>query len=97
MGSGWCCALTNFNQIRIFSQTGIQKHIISQGSPVVTMAGYESLLAIVYHGGPAMFGCPQMRLKMINMVNRDYRIIFDTECPVSRDSNLVWLGFSEEG
>ena len=34
---------------------------------------------------------------MVNMVNRDYRIIFDTECPVSRDANLVWLGFSEEG
>ena len=61
------------------------------------MAGYESLLAVVYHSGPSMFGCPQMRLKMINMVNRDYRILFDTEFPISRDSSLVWLGFSEEG
>ena len=34
---------------------------------------------------------------MINMVNRDYRVLFDTEFPISRDSNLVWMGFSEEG
>jgi hypothetical protein len=61
------------------------------------MTGYESLLAVVYHAGPSMFGCPQMRLKVINMVNRDYRIIFDIECPISRESNLIWLGFSEEG
>jgi len=31
------------------------------------------------------------------MVNRDYRVIFDTEFPISRESNLIWLGFSEEG
>lgn len=31
------------------------------------------------------------------MANRDYRILIDTEFPVSRSANLVWLGFSEEG
>jgi len=61
------------------------------------MVGYESLLAVVYHSGPGIFGFPQMRLKMINMVNRDYRVLFDIEFPVSRDSNLIWMGFSEEG
>ena len=61
------------------------------------MTGYENLLAVVYHSGPSVFGCQTMRLKMINMVNRDYRVIFDTEFPISRESNLIWLGFSEEG
>lgn len=41
MGTGWCCALTNFNYIRVFSNSGIQKHILCQGTPVVTMTGYE--------------------------------------------------------
>lgn len=61
------------------------------------MAGYETLLAVVYHSGPAIFGYQTMRLKLINMVNRDYRILIDTEFPLSREANLIWLGFSEEG
>ena len=31
------------------------------------------------------------------MTSRNYKIICDIECPISRDSNLVWAGFSEEG
>lgn len=34
---------------------------------------------------------------MINMSNRDYRVLVDTEFPLSRSANLIWLGFSEEG
>jgi hypothetical protein len=61
------------------------------------MTGYESLLAVVYHSGPSVFGSHTLRLKIINMANRDYRILLDAECPISRDSNLIWIGFSEEG
>lgn len=60
------------------------------------MAGYENLLAIVYHGGPAVYGCQQLRLKLIDM-NRSYQVLVDAECPISRYSNLVWFGYSEEG
>ncbi len=28
IGSGWCCALTNFNYLRVFSHDGIQKHMM---------------------------------------------------------------------
>lgn len=28
LGTGWCCALTNYNYIRVFSLLGIQKHIL---------------------------------------------------------------------
>jgi hypothetical protein len=38
-----------------------------------------------------------MRIKLINMTNRDYRILIDSEFPLSRSANLIWLGFSEEG
>ncbi len=38
-----------------------------------------------------------MRMKLISMTNRDYRILIDTEFPLSRSANLIWLGFSEEG
>jgi hypothetical protein len=38
-----------------------------------------------------------MRLKVIDMTNRTYNILYDIECPISKDSNLVWIGYSEEG
>ena len=49
IGSGWACVYTNYSYIRVFSSDGIQKHIICHGTPVVSMVGYENLLAIVYH------------------------------------------------
>ncbi len=57
VGSGWCAALTDFNYIRIFSSDGIQRHLLCQGTPVVSMAGYESFLSIIYHSGPPIYGC----------------------------------------
>ena len=57
MGSGWCAAATDFGYIRVFSTEGVQRTIISHGTPFVTMAGYENLLAVVYHGGPSVYGC----------------------------------------
>lgn len=61
------------------------------------MVGYENMLAVVYHSGPSIFGCQAMRVKIICLANRDYRILTDIECPISRNSNMVWLGFSEQG
>ena len=48
VGSGWNAVLTNYNYIRIFSNNGIQKGLLCQAHPIVTMAGYENFLAIVY-------------------------------------------------
>lgn len=31
------------------------------------------------------------------MSNKNYNILYDIECPISKNSNLIWLGFSEEG
>jgi hypothetical protein len=97
-GSGWCCVLTSpCNYIRVFSADGIQKTLLCQGTPVVSMTGYENLLAIVSHNGPPVYGMQTMRLKVINMDDRDYRTVVETECPVSKDSYIVWMGFTEEG
>jgi len=57
IGSGWCVAYTNFNYLRVFSNDGIQRHLMCQGTPVVTMTGYENILAVIYHAGPSIFGC----------------------------------------
>lgn len=61
------------------------------------MAGYENLLAIVYHAGPSIYGCQCLKVKIINMSNRDYRTLVDCEMPICKSANLTWFSFSEEG
>ena len=34
---------------------------------------------------------------MMDMSLRSYRILYDIECPITKHSNLTWIGFSEEG
>ena len=48
VGSGWNAVHTTFNYLRIFSNNGIQKDMICVAHPIVTMAGYENFLAVVY-------------------------------------------------
>lgn len=43
-GTNWVCVYTSSALIRVFTSSGIQKFVISQGSPVLTMSGYENLL-----------------------------------------------------
>lgn len=61
------------------------------------MAGYENLLAVAYHNGPSIFGCQSLRVKIIQVTNRDFKTIADLDCPISRNSNMVWMSFSEQG
>ena len=61
------------------------------------MAGYENLLAIVYHSGPSIYGCQALKLKVINMTTRNYKTIINTDLPLSRQAVIVWMSFSDEG
>ena len=83
--------------LRVFSTAGIQKEIVSVGHPVVTMAGYENLLAIVYHGGSSFMGSQCLRLRVMTVGTRDCRVLMDTDCAITPCSELKWFGFSEEG
>lgn len=67
MGSGWSAVATDFGYIRVFSNEGVQRTILCQGTPFVTMAGYENILAVVYHSGPSVYGCQALRMKIIDM------------------------------
>ena len=37
-----------------------------------------------------------MKIKIIDM-NNGYRTVYDIDFPISNNSNLIWLSFSEEG
>ncbi|CDW81941.1 wd repeat and hmg-box dna-binding protein 1-like [Stylonychia lemnae] len=96
-GSDWVAIYTNLNYVRVFSNEGIQKYIFSLATPLVSMTGYENLLSIAYHAGPPVYGCQAMKVRTYDMNCKNYSIISDIECPLSRTSNLVWIGYSEEG
>jgi hypothetical protein len=57
LGTGWCAIFTDYGYLRVFTSDGVQKYIVSLGTPVVSMTGYENLLSIVYHSGPSVYGC----------------------------------------
>lgn len=94
-GTGWCCAYTDSGYLRFFSSDGVQKLVIHQGSMLVSMAGYENLLAIVYHSGLPIYEHQQLTVKIIDCNSR--KTIYEGLCPLSRLSRLSWFGFSEEG
>lgn len=103
-GSGWCACVTDKNWLRIFSQDGVQKQVLSQSSQIVTMVGYENLLAITYHDGLPIYDSQQIKMKIINcgglkMGHSDtlYQTLYEGQCPVSKRSSISWMGFSEEG
>jgi chromosome transmission fidelity protein 4 len=65
-GTGWCACVTDSNFLRIFSQEGVQKQVLSQSSMIVTMTGYENLLVIVYHAGLPIYDHQQLKFKIID-------------------------------
>ena len=65
--------------------------------PVLTVAGYENLLVLVYHAAPAFYGQQALKAKIIDLGSKSYSIVNDIECPITRSSTLSWLGFSDEG
>lgn len=95
IGSKWVACQTDANFLRFFTKDGVQKIILSQSSMVVTMAGYENLLAIVYHSGLPIYEFQQLKCKIIDTNN--FKTIYDGQCPVSKSSNISWFGFSDEG
>lgn len=94
-GTNWVVCFTDCNYLRFFSKDGIQKYILNQSSMVVTMAGYENLLAIVYHAGLPLYDQQNLKCKIID--TNSYKVVLDDICPISRRSTMTWFGFSDEG
>jgi chromosome transmission fidelity protein 4 len=95
-GTGWAAVYTNQGLIRVFSTTGIQKYVISQGLPILTMVGYENLLGVIYHQGPPVLGYQSTRVKILD-ISKQMMQLMDIDFPVSRYQTLQWADFSEEG
>ncbi|KAF9129281.1 hypothetical protein BGW39_004292 [Mortierella sp. 14UC] len=85
---------TSRGYIRTFSQSGVQTGIFSVGS-IVAVAGLQDLAIIIYHQGEPFEGSQNLGYVMYN-VGTNQRIQRGT-LPVSDDTTVTWLGFSEHG
>ena len=67
------------------------------------MAGYENLLVIFYHSALPVYESQQIKYKIIDCgglcskQNTLYKTVMDGEAPMQKYTNLMWVGFSEEG
>ncbi|KAJ8536345.1 hypothetical protein K7X08_034746 [Anisodus acutangulus] len=96
LGIGWVAAITSCNFLRIFTQGGLQRHILSLDGPVVTAAGFKDELAVVTHASPPLPSNEQI------LEFRVFNIRTGTQprlgrLPLTPGSCLSWFGFSEEG
>lgn len=95
-GSGWVAAITSLNLLRIFSEGGLQKHVISLDGPVVTATGCNDQLAVVTHVSDCLPSNEQvMEFRVFNISKMTQQL--NGRVALTPGSRLTWIGFSEEG
>ncbi|KAJ3693246.1 hypothetical protein LUZ60_008726 [Juncus effusus] len=96
VGKGWVACVTSLNFLRIFTQAGLQRHILSVNGPVVTLAGFGDLLAIVTHSSDCLpSGDQVLEIKVFNI--NEARETLNGRLALTPASRLTWFGFSEDG
>lgn len=96
-GSAWVAAATE-DSLKVFDLGGNQLRNVSLDKKVIALAGYENLLAYVYHDTVPMWGCQSLRMQII-AVDRNCSTSFvsETIVPIKLLSVLKTFGFSYEG
>uniref|UniRef100_A0A7N0RC00 WD repeat and HMG-box DNA-binding protein 1 n=1 Tax=Kalanchoe fedtschenkoi TaxID=63787 RepID=A0A7N0RC00_KALFE len=96
LGTGWVAAVTSLNFLRIFTEGGLQRSILSLDGPVVTAAGLRDQLAVVTHASHCLPSGDQMlEFRLFNI--RKGTLSLRGNLPLTPGSFLNWFGFSEEG
>ncbi|PKI70341.1 hypothetical protein CRG98_009221 [Punica granatum] len=96
LGTGWVAAITSLHFLRIFTEGGLQRHVLSLDGPVVTASGFRDQLAIVSHASDCLPSNDQvLEYRVFNISNSTQ--LLKGRLPLSPGSHLTWLGFSEEG
>ena len=98
-----CCVVyTSLNNLRIFTLGGIQTIIISMPGPVVTMASYQSNLAIIYHNAAPVYGCQSLtgEIWFTNELGVESKAEYFKEefkVAITPKEKVVWMGYSDTG
>ncbi|KAK3154137.1 hypothetical protein QOZ80_2BG0186610 [Eleusine coracana subsp. coracana] len=96
LGAGWVAAVTSLNFLRIFTEGGLQMHILSLSGPVVTAAGHGDQLAIISHASDCLpSGDQVLDVKVFNISKGAQSM--SGRLTLTPCSQLSWFGFSENG
>ncbi|KAI8359261.1 hypothetical protein B0O80DRAFT_439828 [Mortierella sp. GBAus27b] len=85
---------TSKGYVRVFSQSGIQTALFCVGS-VIAAAGKDDMVLLIYHQGEPFEGSQNLGYSIYN-VETGQRIQHGP-MPVSDDTLISWVGFSEGG
>ncbi|KAG5393258.1 hypothetical protein IGI04_023221 [Brassica rapa subsp. trilocularis] len=77
-GSGLVAAITSLNLLHIFSEGGLQKHVISLGGPVVTATGCRDQLAVVTHVSDCLPSNEQVGIVLYFLVYFPYGLTLES-------------------
>lgn len=86
---------TTKHLVRLVNSSGIQSSIRSIRGPIVTLAGSDSFLMIVYHDGPVYGGVQALAYILLDAQSGS--TLRTGHCPLTPDSTLQWVGFSDLG
>ncbi|CAN0871337.1 Protein ENHANCER OF LHP1 1 [Linum grandiflorum] len=96
LGTSWVAAITSLNYLRIFTEGGLQKQILSLNGPAVTASGCKNQLAVVTHAADSLPSSDQLlEFHVFDMHNSTKPS--SGRLPLTPGSSLIWFGFSEEG
>lgn len=95
IGFGFVAIATSNLTIRIFSEAGLQKFALTLPSPVVALVARSHYLAAFYHLGAPFGGSQNLGFSLWN-VSKEAELVGERKCPISRNSTLVWAGFSSD-
>ncbi|XP_038678678.1 WD repeat and HMG-box DNA-binding protein 1-like isoform X2 [Tripterygium wilfordii] len=96
LGTAWVAAVPSLNFLRIFTDGGLQRHILCLNGPVVTASGFKDELAVVTHVSDSVSSRDQMlEFKVFNISSGTQP--FKGRLPLTPGSYLSWFGFTEEG
>ncbi|CAK8534324.1 unnamed protein product [Lathyrus sativus] len=96
LGASWVAAVTSFNYLRIFTEGGMQRNVISLDGPVVTASGFKDALALVTHASDCLSSNDQvLEFRLFNIPQGTQPL--RGRLPITPGSSLCWFGFSEEG
>lgn len=93
-GNFFSCVYTSKNFIRFFSPEG-KEYFILGARGVITMAAYDNVLAILYHGSSPFSGNQNVFVKLFN--TSTLGAISDSPVIISNGSTVKWFGFSNQG
>ncbi|XP_068626537.1 WD repeat and HMG-box DNA-binding protein 1 isoform X2 [Battus philenor] len=94
--SGLVACATNARLLRLFTPMGTQRQVISLPGPVVTLAGFNTSVFVVYHKTDPGLTDQHLAMDIIAINGRQVRSK-TVELPLTPSSKLTWIGSSDVG